>query len=631
MASEVRFVSEFDLYLLGTGGHRRPWEALGSHWGHHEGSNGTHFATWAPQARSVAVIGDMNGWVPEEAYHLHALGDSGVWEGFIPGAGPGQRYKFRIMSPDGAVHEKADPYATQSAEPPSAGSVISGPSGHVFGDSAWMEARGGWLGDRPVSIYEVHLGSLRRDPWHPDEPLSYARLADFLVDYVGELGFTHVELMPITEHPFYGSWGYQTTSYYAPTTRYGLPDELRAFVDRLHQAGIGVICDWAPAHFPRDPYALANFDGSPLYEKSDPRMATHSDWGTLVFDYSRPQVRNFLVGSALYLIEQFHFDALRVDAVASMLYLDYSRPDFVPNAYGGREDLDAIAFLKEMNEAVHQLGATTIAEESTAFPKVARPTYEGGLGFGFKWNMGWMHDTLAYLSRDSAHRSWHHDEITFGLHYAFSENFVLPLSHDECVHGKGSIYTKMAGDDWTKLASVRALYGWMWAHPGKKLLFMGDEFAQPAEWSHDRSLDWHLLEESSHNGVRRLVADLNRLYRSYPELHAADLDPRGFGWIRATDRDRNLFVTVRRTPGEDSGMIVCVANFSGSEWRDIPIGVPKAGGWTEILNTDSRHYGGSGVGNLGSKVSEPQECDGYPDRLVISIAADSVIWFYAED
>ncbi len=628
MVQDIPFASEFDLFLFGTGQHMRLWEFLGSRAGTHNSTPGVRFALWAPRARSVAVIGDMNYWNAEDGHFLDRLGDSGIWQGFLPGARPGQRYKYRIETPSSGFQERVDPYATQSAEPPSAGSVIAYPSSYEFDDDDWMSNRSRWLGDRAVSIYEVHLGSVLRDPNNPSRLLSYRELADFLIPHVNEVGFTHIELMPVMEHPFYGSWGYQTTSYYAPTMRYGLPDDLKEFVNRFHRAGIGVIADWVPAHFPRDTFALASFDGEPLYEKDDPKMASHADWGTLVFDYAKPQVRNFLLGSALYFVEEFHFDALRVDAVASMLYLDYSRPDFVPNRFGGREDLEAIAFLRQLNEMVHQLGASTIAEESTAFPKVARPTYDDGLGFGFKWNMGWMHDTLSYLSRDPMYRSHHHDEITFGLHYAFSENFVLPLSHDESVHGKGSIYAKMAGDHQTKLDTIRALYAWMWAHPGKKMLFMGDEFAQQAEWNHEQSLDWHLLDDPGHAGVKRLLTDLNRLYLALGELHYADLDPRGFSWIRGHDREKNLFITLRRFPSENSGVLVCVANFSGLDYWDVPVGVPEPGVYNEILNSDAKEYGGSGEGNLGKRESTPAECDGYPNHIKVTIAANSVVWFY---
>ncbi len=627
-ANDVKFVGELDLYLFGTGNHLRIWDAMGSSSGFHDGVYGTRFSVWAPRARSTAVIGDMNSWNVDQCYFLNQLGDSGIWQGFIPDAVPGQRYKYRLETHDGHYLEHSDPFATQAAEPPTAGSVISYPSKYEFSDADWMETRNRWLGDRPMSIYEVHLGSVLRDPDNPTRLLGYKELADSLIPHVQAMGFTHIELMPIMEHPFYGSWGYQTTSYYAPTTRYGQADGLREFVDRFHQAGIGVLADWAPAHFPKDEFALAKFDGLPLFEKDDPMMASQGDWGTLVFDFAKPQVRNFLVGSALYFLEEFHFDGIRVDAVASMLYLDYSRSNFVPNKYGGREDLEAIELLKQLNEAVHQLGAITIAEESTAFPKVARPTYEGGLGFGFKWNMGWMHDTLMYFSRDPIHRSYHHDEITFGLHYAFSENFVLPLSHDECVHGKGSIYAKVPGDHFTKIATVKALYAWMWAHPGKKLLFMGDEFAQKDEWNHDRSIDWHLADEPSHAGVLNLVGDLNRLYRNLGELHIADLDPRGFTWIRSHDTAKNLFVTARSYPASSSGVVVCVANFSGSLYEDIPIGVPRAGTYVEILNTDAKEYGGHGNGNLGELPSSPQECDSFTNSIRITVSPNSVVWFH---
>ncbi|CAG4929161.1 1,4-alpha-glucan branching protein GlgB [Acidithrix sp. C25] len=623
--AELTFMGELDLFLFGHGRHNRIFDHLGSRVGTMDGSFGTRFALWAPHAKSVAVFGDMNFWDPSTAYYLNPEGDSGIWQGFMVGVGPGQRYKYRIETQWGGVVERVDPYARQSAEPPSSGSVIPYDSNYDFQDDGWMSTRPTYLGDKAISIYELHLGSIARDPSDPSRHLTFRELADFLLPHIIETGFTHVELMPINEHPFYGSWGYQTTSLYAPTTRFGTQDELREFIDRFHQAGIGVIADWVPAHFPRDEFALANFDGYSLYEKDDPKMASHGDWGTLVFDYSKPQVRNFLLGSALYLIEEFHLDGLRVDAVASMLYLDYSRNDYTPNIFGGNEDLDAIEFLKYFNEMVHQIGATTIAEESTAFAKVSKPTYDGGLGFGFKWNMGWMHDTLAYLTRDPMYRSYHHGEITFGLHYAFSENFVLPLSHDEVVHGKGSLYSKFAGDQETKVATIRALYGWMWAHPGKKMLFMGDEFGQISEWAHDQSLDWHLLDNPVHKGIATLVSDLNRIYKSHPELYQGDSNPASFSWIRANDADKNLFITARFSL---SGTLICVANFSGWRYDSIAIGLPEAGEYEVILNTDATKYQGRGVENPRKIVSRPNECDGFSDSTSISVGANSVVWLY---
>jgi 1,4-alpha-glucan branching enzyme len=592
-------LGELDLHLIGEGRHERLWEALGAHPRTIDGSRGTAFAVWAPAARSVSLVGDFNAW-NERAHPMRSLGAAGVWELFVPEAAVGHAYKFAIRGADGAVRLKADPLALRAELPPRTGSVIFEP-GFEWHDETWQERRrASEPHAAPISVYEVHLGSWRLNTLEGNRSLTYTELADELADYALGLGFTHVELMPVMEHPFTGSWGYQVTGYYAPTSRYGSPDEFRAFVDQLHARGLGVILDWVPAHFPRDEFALVRFDGTALYEHEDPRRGAHPDWGTLVFNYGRTEVRNFLVANALFWFSQYHADGLRVDAVASMLYRDYSRKagEWIPNEYGGREDLDAIAFLEQLNVVVHgrEPGAIVAAEESTAWPGVSRPTYLGGLGFSFKWNMGWMHDTLEYFRRDPAHRSHHHGELTFSLMYAFTENFVLPLSHDEVVHGKGSLLDKMPGDRWQQLANLRALYGYMWAHPGKKLLFMGGEFAQEREWSHERSLDWHLLERPEHRGVQSLVADLNRVYRDEPALWQLDSEPDGFAWLELNDAAANVIAFARFSSAGER-VLVCVCNFSPVPRPGYRVGLPRAGAWREVLNTDASAYGGSGVGN----------------------------------
>ncbi|MDQ1444557.1 MAG: 1,4-alpha-glucan branching enzyme, partial [Acidimicrobiaceae bacterium] len=555
-------LGEVDLYLLGEGSHRRLWQALGAHHREHQGVVGTSFAVWAPSARSVRVVGDFNLW-DGRVNPMRSLGSSGIWELFVPGVMPGARYKFEILTGAGAVTLKADPVAFAAEEPPGTASVVA-QSTHQWQDGQWLAERdaGGAAAHltKPVSVYEVHLGSWRRRPEEDERSLTYRELAQELPAYCEDMGFTHVELMPVAEHPFGGSWGYQVSSYFAPTSRFGTPDDFRALVDALHQRGIGVIVDWVPAHFPRDDWALARFDGTALYEHEDPRKGAHPDWGTLVFNFGRNEVRNFLISNALFWLEEFHIDGLRVDAVASMLYLDYSRKagEWIPNEFGGRENLEAVSFLKEMNEVVYgeHPGAMTIAEESTAWPAVSRPTYLGGLGFGFKWNMGWMHDTLDYFSKEPVYRRYHHNELTFGLLYAFTENFVLPLSHDEVVHGKGSLLNKMPGDRWQQLANLRALYAWMWAHPGKQLLFMGGEIAQEREWSHDRSLDWHVLQWDGHRGVQSLVRCLNGLYKETPALWQQEFAPEGFRWIDASDVDGNVLSFLRKPLDAESPPLV---------------------------------------------------------------------------
>ncbi|WP_141980937.1 1,4-alpha-glucan branching protein GlgB [Saccharothrix saharensis] len=622
-------VGELDLHLIGEGRHERLWDVLGARVRTYDTPDGpisgVSFAVWAPTARGVRVCGDFDGW-DGRANPMRSLGSSGVWEIFIPGIPEGTRYKFRVLGRDGGWHEKADPMAFATETPPQTASVVTR-STHEWGDEAWRAKRDAtqWI-NAPMSVYEVHLGS-----WKPG--LGYRELATELADYVVGAGFTHVELMPVAEHPFGGSWGYQVTSYYAPTSRFGSPDDFRHFVDVLHQRGVGVIMDWVPAHFPKDSWALARFDGSALYEHEDPRRGEHPDWGTLVFDFGRNEVRNFLVANALYWIEEFHIDGLRVDAVASMLYLDYSRQEgqWLPNQYGGRENLDAVRFLQELNATVYKRhpGVVMVAEESTAWPGVTRPTHLGGLGFGFKWNMGWMHDTLHYLSREPVHRSFHHNEITFSLVYAWSENFVLPLSHDEVVHGKGSLWQRMPGDDWNKAAGLRSLLAFMWAHPGKQLLFMGGEFGQREEWSEGRSLDWHLLESPLHSGLHRLIADLNRVYTASPALYSADNRPEGFSWVDANDSAGNVLSFLRI--GEDGSVLACVANFAGMPHHDYRVGLPVAGRWREVVNTDSEVYGGSGVGNLGVVEAEERPWHGRPASAVLQLPPAGVLWLAPEN
>ena len=621
-------LGEIDIHLISEGRHERLWEALGAHprsYSTPAGKvTGTSFAVWAPTARGVRVLGDFDGWSGARN-PMRSLGSSGIWELFLPGVGPGAHYKFRVLGADGAWREKADPMAFAAEVPPATASVVT-TSDYTWADEAWLSRRAQTEpSTQPMSVYELHLAS-----WRPG--LGYREIADQLVEYLGETGFTHIELLPVAEHPFGGSWGYQVSSYYAPTARFGSPDDFRYFVDTLHQAGYGVIVDWVPAHFPRDEWALARFDGTPLYEHADPRRGEQPDWGTLVFDYGRSEVRNFLVANALYWLEEFHVDGLRVDAVASMLYLDYSREngEWLPNVYGGRENLDAVAFLQELNATVYKRhpGVMTIAEESTAWPGVTRPTHLGGLGFGLKWNMGWMHDTLNYLARDPVHRGWHHNEMTFALLYAFSENYVLPLSHDEVVHGKGSLWNRMPGDDWNKAANLRAMLAYMWAHPGKQLLFMGGELGQVSEWSESHGLDWGLLGDPLHAGIKSLVGDLNRAYRELPALYSRDNDPGGFSWIDANDAAGNVFSFLRF--GSDGSRLACIANFSGGAHENYRVGLPVAGRWRELINTDSEGYGGSGVGNLGEVVAEDEPWHGQPASAVLRIPPSGVLWLVPE-
>jgi len=621
-------LGEVDLHLIGEGRHERLWDVLGAQPRCYPTPGGdvagTSFAVWAPNARGVRVCGDFDGW-SGVATPLRSLGSSGVWEVFLPGVGPGTRYKFRILGQDMTWREKADPMAFGTQVPPETASVVT-TSDYAWSDADWQarRERTDWTGE-PVSVYEVHLASWKQG-------LDYREMAHQLVAHLQATGFTHVELLPIAEHPYGGSWGYQVTSYYAPTSRFGSPDDFRYFVDTLHAADIGVIMDWVPAHFPRDAWALGNFDGSHCYEHADPRRGAHPEWGTLIFDFGRAEVRNFLVANALYWIEEFHVDGLRVDAVASMLYLDYSRKhgEWLPNVHGGRENLDAATFLQEANATVERRhpGVMMIAEESTAWPGVTRPTHLGGLGFNFKWNMGWMHDTLDYTGRDPIHRTYHHNQMTFSLVYAWSENYVLPLSHDEVVHGKGSLWTRMPGDDWNKAANLRSLLAYMWAHPGKQLLFMGGEFGQPSEWSESRSLEWGLVHHPLHGGLLRLVGDLNDTYRAHPALFTRDTTPEGFEWIDANDAAGNVLSFVRR--GKDGSLLACVANFAGKPHEGYRIGLPVAGPWHEVLNTDSEIYGGSGVGNLGQAEATREPWHGRPASALLRLPPAGVLWLAAE-
>ncbi|HRW36104.1 MAG TPA: 1,4-alpha-glucan branching protein GlgB [Aquihabitans sp.] len=617
-------VGELDLHLIEEGRHLDVHRVLGAHPLPDDG--GVRFAVWAPAAQRVSVVGDWNLWDEATTPMERALGGN-VWVATSADARLGHRYKFAITGPDGRTVQHADPLARRSEPPPQTASIVHS-SAHPWGDGAWLrdrEASDPWNG--PVSIYEVHLGSWRRDPAEPHRERSFREAAAELAAYVTDLGFTHVELLPVMGHPFAGSWGYQVTSYFAPAARWGEPDDLKAMVDVLHDAGIGVLLDWVPAHFPKDEWALGRFDGTPLYEHGDPRKGEHQDWGTYVFDYGRGGVRSFLLSNARFWLDEYHVDGLRVDAVASMLYLDYSRAagEWVPNEHGGRENLEAVSFLREMNIDVHEErpGVLSVAEESTAWPGVSKPVHEGGLGFGFKWNMGWMHDTLAYFAHEPVHRQHHHHDLTFGMHYAYTENFVLPLSHDEVVHGKGSLLRKMPGDRWQQLANLRALYAWMWAHPGKQLLFMGGEIAQDREWDHDASLDWHLLEDPGHAGVQQLVRDLNRTYRERPALWSQDASPEGFAWLQnRVDENVSCFVRI----GADGQHLACLANLSPVPRHDHVVGLPCAGAWREVLNTDAGHYGGSGVGNLGAVEADGPGADGQPHSARVSLPPLAVVW-----
>jgi 1,4-alpha-glucan branching enzyme len=620
---------ELDLHLIREGRHERLWDVLGANVREFDSVlgrvKGTSFAVWAPNARAVRVVGAFNHW--QGASHaMRSLGVSGVWELFIPGVTDGATYKYEVLGKDGHWKQKADPMARSAEVPPQTASVVT-ESTYGWNDDAWMAKRAHSEAHRePMSVYEVHLGSWRQG-------LGYRELAVELTDYVRELGFTHVELMPVMEHPFGGSWGYQVSSYFAPTSRFGSPDEFRHLVDALHQAGIGVILDWVPGHFPKDEWALGRFDGTPLYEHPDPLRGEQPDWGTFIFDFGRPEVRNFLVANAVYWLHEFHADGLRVDAVASMLYLDYSREagQWRPNVHGGRENLDAIAFLQETNATAYKNcpGIVMVAEESTAWPGVTAPTSGGGLGFGLKWNMGWMNDTLRYMEEEPVNRAHHHSTVTFSLMYAFSEQFMLPLSHDEVVHGKGSLVTRMPGDQWQQLAGVRALLAFQWAHPGKQLVFMGCEFGQVAEWSEGRSLDWWHLEDHLHSGAKDLVRDLNRLYKSTPALWERDADPEGFVWINADDSAHNVLSFLR--VGFDGKPVAVVVNYAGVPHENYRLGLPAGGAWKELLNTDSTIYGGSGVGNLGRIEAKDRGHQGWEYSADLRLPPLGAVFFQQED
>jgi 1,4-alpha-glucan branching enzyme len=619
-------IGALDLHLLDTGRHLDLHRVLGARPDRQGGVEGIRFAVWAPSARAISVVGDWNWWSPS-ADAMHRVEGGAVWHAFSPHAQVGHRYKFAITGADGRTVDHADPVAFRCQPAPDTASMVH-TSAYAWSDQAWMATRTAqdpW--HEPMSIYEVHLGSWKRDPAEPERELGYRDIAPELAAYAVDLGFTHVELLPVMAHPFAGSWGYQVTSFFAPTARWGEPDDLKHLIDVLHQAGLGVILDWVPAHFPKDEWALARLDGTPLYEHPDPQRAEHPDWGTYEFDLGSGGVRSFLLSNARFWLEEYHADGLRVDAVASLLYLDYSRSDgqWTPNVHGGREDLDAVSLVRELNVDVHAQhpGVITVAEESTAWPGVSRPTDAGGLGFGFKWNLGWMHDTLDYFSRDPIHRRHHHDRLTFPAHYAFDENFVLPLSHDEVVHGKGSLLTKMPGDRWQQLANLRSMLAWMWAHPGKQLLFMGGELAQEREWSHERSLDWHLLDDPGHGGVQRLVRDLNAQMRRQPALWSDDFSAAGFGWLEH-DPDANVAAFERR--GRDGSRLVCIANLSPISRDRHPIAMPMGRAWRELLNTDASSYGGSGVGNLGVVTADGPPRGGHPASARVGLPPLGVLW-----
>jgi 1,4-alpha-glucan branching enzyme len=613
---------EIDHHLIAEGTHLRLFDKLGAHPTEVEGLPGVSFGVWAPNAQRVSVVGSFNHW-DGRCHPMRFHPGNAVWELFIPGLEPGELYKYEIRGIHGELMPlKADPFGRRAEPPPGNASIVPDDGEMNWQDSNWMsglrEQRSGL--NAPIAIYEVHLNSWRRKPEEGDRWLTYLELADELIPYVKEMGYTHIELLPITEHPFDGSWGYQPIGLFAPTYRFGTPQEFKAFVDRCHCEGIGLIMDWVPAHFPKDPHGLGLFDGTHLYEHSDPRLGEHVDWGTLIFNFGRNEVANYLLSNALYWLEEYHIDALRVDAVASMLYLDYSRKqgEWIPNQYGGNENLEAVSFLRRMNEFVHGYSACTMAEESTAWPMVSRPTYLGGLGFTYKWNMGWMHDTLQYFKEDPIHRSYHLDKLTFGLLYAFTENFILPLSHDEVVHGKGSILTRMPGDEWQKFANVRVYYSFMYGHPGKKLLFMGGEFAQVREWNHSASLDWHLLDNHYHRGVQTLVRDLNRLYTSTPALYEVDFDAAGFEWIDASDQSNCVLSFIRRASDHED-FVVVVCNFTPVVRQHYRIGVPVGGVYVERFNSDAAEYGGTGVGNGGAVTADDISVHGRPCSLALTL------------
>jgi 1,4-alpha-glucan branching enzyme len=630
---EVKHLTDDDLYLFNEGSHFRLYEKLGAHLMTLDGVEGTHFSVWAPNAEQVYVIGDFNGW-DKSSHPLRPREQSGIWEGFIPGVDQGANYKYHLVSRyRGYRVDKADPFAFYNEVPPRTGSVVWDLK-YTWGDQEWIGKRGRANAlDAPMAIYEMHLGSWMRAPEEGARPLTYRELAPQLADYVKRMGFTHVEFLPVMEHPFYGSWGYQTVGYFAPTSRYGEPRDFMYLIDCLHQHDIGVILDWVPSHFPSDEHGLAFFDGTHLIEHADPRKGIHPDWNSFIFNYGRDEVRGFLISSAFFWLDKYHADGLRLDAVASMLYLDYSRKkgEWIPNKYGGRENLEAIAFLRRFNEEVYKSypHVQTIAEESTDWPMVSRPTYVGGLGFGIKWDMGWMHDTLKYMSKDAIHRKYHHNQLTFRMIYAFHENFVLPLSHDEVVHGKGSLLRKMPGDDWQKFANLRLLFSYMYAQPGKKLIFMGGEFGQWNEWYHDSSLDWHLLDYPLHSGVQRLVEDLNKLYKNEPSLHELDFHPDGFEWIDCNDSQSSTLSLIRKGSSSED-IVLAVCNFTPVPRFNYRVGVPRGGYWREIFNSDSKEYGGSGHGNMGGVEASAISFHGRPQSLNLTLPPLGAVFFKGE-
>ena len=630
---DFSLLGDHDLHLFNEGTHYRLYDKLGAHVLTVDGVRGTHFAVWAPNAREVSVMGDFNSW-DRRSHPLHPRGHAGIWEGFIPGVAEGTCYKYAIVSQQNDFRaEKADPLAFRSETPPKSGSVVSHLD-YVWGDQAWMEQRNQHTGfTSPIATYEVHLGSWMRVPEEQHRSLTYRELAPKLADYVGRMGFTHVEFLPVMEHPFYGSWGYQITGYFAPTSRYGTPQDFMYLIDYLHQHGIGVLLDWVPSHFPGDGHGLGFFDGTHLYEHADPRQGFHPEWKSFIFNYGRNEVRSFLMSSALFWLDVYHADGLRVDGVASMLYLDYGRKEgeWIPNQHGGKENLEAVNFLRRFNEDIYKNhpSSQTIAEESTAWPMVSRPTYLGGLGFGIKWDMGRMHDTLIYMSKSPIHRQYHHDQLTFRMVYAWTENFVLPLSHDEVVYGKGSLLGKMPGDDWQKFANLRLLLGYMYAQPGKKLLFMGGEFGQWREWHHDESLDWSLLEHAPHQGLQRWVADVNKFYRREPALYQLDFDPAGFEWIDCHDGASSTLSFIRKGKSlEDVLLIVC--NFTPVVRHSYRLGVPRAGVWNEVLNSDAALYGGSGQGNLGRVEANPTPSHNRPYSVGLTLPPLAVMFLKPE-
>jgi 1,4-alpha-glucan branching enzyme len=630
MRYNVSLLTEFDLHLFNEGNHARLYQKLGAHIMEVDGEKGTLFSVWAPDAEQVCVMGEFNEW-SKTSHPLHSRGGSGIWEGFIPGVGAGAQYKYYIVSRHlGYRVDKADPFAYFNQVPPQTASVVWDLD-YQWGDGEWMRHRAKQNAlSSPVSVYEVHFGSWARVPEEGNRSLTYREMAPRIADYVQRLGFTHVEFLPLMEHPFYGSWGYQMTGYFSPTSRYGTPQDLMYLIDYLHQRGIGVILDWVPSHFPSDEHGLAYFDGTHLYEHADPRQRIQPDWATFTFNYNRHEVRSYLLSSAVFWLDAYHADGLRVDAVASILYLDYSRHegDWIPNQYGGRENLYAIHFLRRLNEEVYKNypDVQTIAEESTSWPMVSRPTYVGGLGFGMKWDMGWMHDTLEYMRQDPIHRKYHHNQLTFRMLYAFTENFALPLSHDEVVHGKGSLLGKMPGDDWQKFANLRAMLGYMFTQPAKKLLFMGGEIGQWDEWSHERSVDWHLLEYKPHQGIQKWVEDLNHTYRHEPALHELDLDPAGFEWIDCSDADSSVLVYLRKAKSAPDVVLVA-CNFTPVPRPSYRVGVPYGGTWREILNSDAPAYGGTGWGNMGGREASADPMHGRPWSLDLSLPPLAVVVF----